>query len=129
MARKFTKAIFTSWTAIIITHFFAFGTMEYIGIGELGKLTPETMKGVVALGNAGNKTDLLGAKVRELIALACAVTTRCDGCIAFHADAAVKAGATDAEIAEALGVAINLNAGAAVIYSARTLDAVGQARG
>ena len=33
------------------------------------------------------------------------------------------------EIAEALGVAINLNAGAAVIYSARTLDAVGQARG
>ena len=92
-------------------------------LGELGKLTPETMKGVVALGNAGNKTDLLGAKVRELIALACAVTTRCDGCIAF------QAGATDAEIAEALGVAINLNAGAAVIYSARTLDAVGQARG
>ncbi len=89
----------------------------------------QTMKGVVALGNAGNKTDLLGAKVRELIALACAVTTRCDGCIAFHADAAVKAGATDAEIAEALGVAINLNAGAAVIHSARTLDAVGQARG
>lgn len=34
-------------------------------LGELGKLTPETMKGVVALGNAGNKTDLLGAKVRE----------------------------------------------------------------
>lgn len=75
------------------------------------------------------KLTFSGAKVRELIALACAVTTRCDGCIAFHADAAVKAGATDAEIAEALGVAINLNAGAAVIYSARTLDAVGQARG
>lgn len=37
-------------------------------LGELGKLTPETMKGVVATGNAGNKTDLLGAKVRELIA-------------------------------------------------------------
>lgn len=31
-------------------------------LGELGKLTPETMKGVVATGNAGNKTDLLGAK-------------------------------------------------------------------
>ena len=55
-------------------------------LGELGKLTPETMKGVVALGNAGNKTDLLGAKVRELIALAGAVTTRCDGCIAFPPD-------------------------------------------
>lgn len=98
-------------------------------LGELGKLAPDTMKVVVALGAAGNKTDLLGAKVRELIALACAVTTRCDGCIAFHAEAAIKAGATDEEIAEALGVAINLNAGAAAVYSARTLDAVSQLRG
>ncbi|MBW1216282.1 carboxymuconolactone decarboxylase family protein [Pantoea eucalypti] len=98
-------------------------------LGELGKLAPDTMKGVVTLGAAGNKTDLLGAKVRELIALACAVTTRCDGCIAFHAEAAIKAGATDEEIAEALGVAINLNAGAAAVYSARTLDAVSQLRG
>lgn len=97
-------------------------------LGELGKLSPDTMKGVVMLGTAGNKTDLLGAKVRELIALACAVTTRCDGCIAFHAEAAIKAGATDEEIAEALGVAINLNAGAAAVYSARTLDAVSQLR-
>jgi AhpD family alkylhydroperoxidase len=95
-------------------------------VGELGKLTPETLKGVMALGNAGNKTNLLGAKMRELIALACAVTTRCDGCIAVHAEAAVKAGATEEEIAEALGVAINLNAGAAVVYSARTLDAIKQ---
>lgn len=31
-------------------------------LGELGKLTPETMKGVVALGNAGNKTDLWAQK-------------------------------------------------------------------
>lgn len=95
-------------------------------VGDLGKLTPETLKGVMALGNAGNKTNLLGAKVRELVALACAVTTRCDGCIAVHAEAAVKAGATEEEIAEALGVAINLNAGAAVVYSARTLDAIKQ---
>ena len=48
------------------------------------------------------------------------------GGIAVHAEAAVKAGATEEEIAEALGVAINLNAGAAVVYSARTLDAIKQ---
>ena len=52
-------------------------------LGELGKLAPDTMKGVVALGAAGNKTDLLGAKVRELIALACAVTTRCTAALRF----------------------------------------------
>ncbi|MFN7611037.1 MAG: carboxymuconolactone decarboxylase family protein, partial [bacterium] len=57
-------------------------------------------------------------------ALAVAVTTRCDGCIAFHAEAAVKHGATREEVAEALGVAVALNAGAALVYSARALDAV-----
>lgn len=93
-------------------------------VGEFGKLTPETMKGIVTLGNAGNKTNHLDEKTRELIALACAVTTRCDGCIAVHVEAAVKAGATEDEMAEALGVAVNLNAGAALVYSARTLDAV-----
>jgi len=59
---------------------------------------------------------------RELIALAVAVTTRCDGCISVHTDHAIKAGATEG-VAEALGVAIALNAGAALVYSARVLDA------
>ncbi|RQR30300.1 carboxymuconolactone decarboxylase family protein [Burkholderia sp. Bp9143] len=90
---------------------------------EMGKLSPETMKGVVALGQAGAKTNHLDAKTRELISLAVAVTTRCDGCIAFHASEARQAGATKDELAEALSVAINLNAGAALVYSARTLDA------
>lgn len=68
----------------------------------------------------------LDAKTRELIALAVAVTTRCDGCIASHAAAAAKAGATKAEVAEALGTAIALNAGAAYVYSARALEAFDQ---
>lgn len=93
------------------------------GVADLGKLSPETIKNYIGLSNAGRKIDLLGAKTRELIALAVAVTVRCDGCIATHADAALKEGATRDEIAEALGVAIAVNAGAAVVYSARTLDA------
>jgi alkylhydroperoxidase/carboxymuconolactone decarboxylase family protein YurZ len=40
-----------------------------------------------------------------------------------HTDAAVKHGATREEIAEALGVAIAVNAGAALVYSARVMDA------
>jgi AhpD family alkylhydroperoxidase len=93
------------------------------GVKDLGKLSPETLKGYVALSNAGRGADVLGAKTRELIALAVAVTVRCDGCIATHADAALKHGATREEIAEALGVAIAVNAGAALVYSARTLNA------
>jgi AhpD family alkylhydroperoxidase len=72
---------------------------------------------------ARRKTGRLEPKVHELIALAVAVTTRCDGCIAVHTKAAVEKGASREEIAEALGVAIALNAGAALTYSARVLDA------
>lgn len=93
------------------------------GVGDIAKLSPETVKGYVGLSNAGQKADLLGAKQRELIALAVAVTVRCDGCIAVHTDAAIRSGATREEIAEALGVATAVNAGAALVYSTRVLDA------
>jgi alkylhydroperoxidase/carboxymuconolactone decarboxylase family protein YurZ len=48
---------------------------------------------------------------------------RCDGCITVHTDNALKLGATQEEVAEALGVAISVNAGAALVYSTRALDA------
>ena len=70
------------------------------------------------------RTGKLDPKIHELIALAVAVTTRCDGCIARHAKTAVELGVTKEEIAEALGTAIALNAGAALTYSARVFDAL-----
>src|SRR3546814_7376642 len=73
-------------------------------IGEVGKLSPDTVRGYATLSGAGAKTGHLDAKTRELIALAVAVTTRCDGCITVHVDAALKQGASREEIAEALGV-------------------------
>jgi AhpD family alkylhydroperoxidase len=91
-------------------------------IGEIGKINPELIKGYQALSDAPAKKHL-DAKTRELIALAVAVTTRCDGCITVHTSEAVKAGATREEIAEALSVAVALNAGAALVYSARVMDA------
>jgi AhpD family alkylhydroperoxidase len=94
-----------------------------VGVKDIGQLSPDTIKGYMALSAAGQKTDLLGAKVRELIALAVAVTLRCDGCITVHTEAAIKRGATREEIAEALGVATTVNAGAALVYSARVMDA------
>lgn len=90
----------------------------------LGAHSPDTLRGVAMLGNAGNKTNHLDAKTRELIALAIAVTTRCDGCIAFHSAEARKLGITTEEVAEALGVAVNMNAGAALVYSTHVLDAM-----
>lgn len=92
-------------------------------IGKIARLSPETVKGYSALSAAGAKTNHLSAKTRELMALAVAVTLRCDGCITVHTDAAIKQGATREEIAEALGVAVSVNAGAALVYSARVMDA------
>lgn len=93
------------------------------GVGDLAKLTPDTVRGYGALGSAGTKTGHLDAKTRELIALAVAISLRCDGCITVHIEAARKLGATREEIAEALGVAVSINAGAAIVYSTRALDA------
>lgn len=92
-------------------------------LGELKRLNPDTVRGYQTLSAAS--AGKLDAKTRELISLAVAITTHCDGCITIHTDAALKAGATKEEIADALGVAISMNAGAALVYATRVLDAVG----
>jgi AhpD family alkylhydroperoxidase len=50
-------------------------------------------------------------KYRELIALGVATTTQCSYCIDAHSNAAVAAGATETELAEAAWVAAALRAG------------------
>jgi AhpD family alkylhydroperoxidase len=92
-------------------------------IGQIAHSSPDITRGYQTLSGAAAKTGHFDAKTRELIALAVAVTLRCDGCITFHTDAAVKAGATKEELVEVLGVAISVNAGAALVYSSRTIDA------
>lgn len=91
--------------------------------GELGQKHPKMLQGYMALDSAA-AAEALDAKTRELIALAVAVTTRCESCIAVHAQAAVKAGATDSEVAGALATAISLNAGAAYTYSLCAIEAI-----
>jgi AhpD family alkylhydroperoxidase len=93
------------------------------GVAGLAKLSPDAVKGYVTLSGASQKTGHIDAKTRELIALAVAISLRCDGCIAVHSAAARKNGATKEEVAEALTIAISINAGAALVYSTRALDA------
>jgi AhpD family alkylhydroperoxidase len=92
-------------------------------VAELGRVSPATVRGYRELTDAGKQTGALDAKTRELIALAVAVTRQCDGCITIHTDAGIKQGATREEVVEALGVAIAINAGAALVFSTRVLDA------
>jgi AhpD family alkylhydroperoxidase len=92
-------------------------------IREISKANPDIVKAYVGLNAANAKSTRLDTKTRELITLAVAITLRCDGCINAHTDAAIKAGATKEEIVDALGVAVMVNGGAAMVYSARTIDA------
>jgi AhpD family alkylhydroperoxidase len=93
-------------------------------MAEIGRTSPDIVRGYLTLSDAGKSTNLLDRKIRELIALAVAVTVQCDGCIVVHTDAALKNGATQQEIIEVLGVAVAGKAGSALIYSTRVLDAV-----
>lgn len=70
----------------------------------------------------------LTARTKELIALAVAVVEQCDGCIAFHAKGAARAGATPEEVAEALGVAIVMGGGPARTYGPRAWAAFHELR-
>ena len=87
---------------------------------------PEVMKGFSATAQAALKTNALDTKTKELLALAISVAVRCDPCIAFHTEAAVKQGASREEVLETIGLAIYMGAGPSVMYAARALEAFDQ---
>lgn len=90
---------------------------------ELRQAIPDVYKGYAALISAAMAPGALDRRTKELIALGIAVTLRCDGCIASHARAAAKAGASRDEVAEMIGVAMVLNGGPATVYGPRAFDA------
>ncbi|WP_340538515.1 carboxymuconolactone decarboxylase family protein [Nocardioides sp. GXZ039] len=84
---------------------------------------PEVYQGFGALSKAAFDDGALPRATKELIALAIGVVEGCDGCIASHAQAAVRAGASRQEAAEAIGVTFLMHGGPATIHGARAYDA------
>lgn len=58
-----------------------------------------------------------------MIALALGVAAHCDACIGFHAQALVKLGASNAEVEEALGIAVYMGGGPSLMYSSNAIAA------
>src|SRR3954468_1339662 len=83
---------------------------------KMEALAPEVMKAFWAFDKAAVAAGAIPVKYKELIAVAVALTTQCPYCIEVHNANARKAGATDAEIAEAGMVSASLRAGAAVTH-------------
>mgnify|MGYP001544139033 CR=1 FL=1 len=64
----------------------------------------------------------LPGKIKQLIAVAVAHVTQCPYCIRGHTRGALRAGATDQEIMEAIWVAAEMRAGGAFAHSVIALD-------
>ena len=86
---------------------------------SLRHATPETWAGFGSLHDAAMADGEVPARLKEAAALAIAAVKRCDGCIAYHAKAAARAGATPGEVAELLGVALLMDGGTASTYAPR----------
>jgi len=90
---------------------------------ELRRSVPDVYRGFGELQRAAFAPGAIDTRTKELIALAIAVVEGCDGCIASHAEAAARAGATRQEAAEAIGVTFLMKGGPATIYGPRAYDA------
>jgi AhpD family alkylhydroperoxidase len=95
-------------------------------MGKLGKEIPGPMSGFSQLHRQAVAGGALSTKIKELMALAIAITVRCDGCIAYHVHDALLAGATRAEVLETIGVAVLMGGGPSTVYGAEALEALEQ---
>lgn len=90
---------------------------------DLRGAIPDAMKGFGALHQGAMADGELSTATKELMALAISVVLHCEGCIAYHAKGAVAAGATEAQAAEAIGVALLMSGGPATTYGPMALQA------
>ncbi|MDD4876473.1 MAG: carboxymuconolactone decarboxylase family protein [Dehalococcoidales bacterium] len=83
----------------------------------LGNLKKEQLESFSDFNNKAFAEGAIPPKYKELIAIAAAHITRCPYCIEGHTRRAKENGATDEEIAEAIFVAVAMNAGASIAHA------------
>ena len=88
------------------------------------ELAPEIYGAFRAFGQRVFADGALPSKTKQLIAVAMAHVTQCPYCIRGHTDQALKEGATEQEIMEAIWVAAEMRAGAAYAHSLLAIDAM-----
>jgi AhpD family alkylhydroperoxidase len=90
---------------------------------ELRRRIPEVYSAFATLDRVAMGEGELETKYKELIALAIGATVGCEACLAAHGRGAARAGATDQEVAEAMGVVILMNGGPGTTWGPRALEA------
>jgi AhpD family alkylhydroperoxidase len=84
------------------------------------------MSAFAQLNGATTAPGALDVRTKQLIALGISITSRCEGCIAYHVHDAIAAGATREDILETLGVSIMMGGGPAVVYACEAMEALDQ---
>lgn len=89
-------------------------------------MTPGTTEAFRAFSKSVFADGAIPGKTKQLIAIAVAHVTQCPYCIRSHTRTAVRQGATSEEIMEAIWVAAEMGAGAAISHSLLALDEIAQ---
>ncbi|MBN9329738.1 MAG: alkylhydroperoxidase [Comamonas sp. SCN 67-35] len=90
------------------------------------ELAPRQLEAFRAFSAAAFAEGELDARTKQLIAVAVAHVTQCPYCIRGHTDAALKAGATEGQIMEAIWVAAEMRAGGSYAHSSLAIDQMAQ---
>ena len=89
---------------------------------DMSQLAPEDYKAWVNLdGITARENGKIPRKYRELIAIAVAHATQCVYCIKVHTTNAKRAGASKAEVAEAILLSAALRAGGAAAHGTQAM--------
>ena len=92
-------------------------------LADLATAAPAAMKAMTELTRATGTDGAFTPAQKELMAVAIAVTEGCEDCILFHVDLARRHGATEADLGQALSVAIEMGGGPAAMYAGKALAA------
>ena len=90
------------------------------------ELAPATAAAFKAFSEQVFAEGALSQKTKQLIALAVAHVTQCPYCIRGHTEGALRKGATQQEVMEAIWVAAEMRAGGAYAHSSLALDTMNQ---
>lgn len=85
---------------------------------------PDVMDNFQALSQSVTKEGQFSPKYKEIIAVAIAVSIRCQPCIVNHVKRALEAGATAEEIMESCSVAVMMGGGPAIAYTSYVVQSL-----
>jgi AhpD family alkylhydroperoxidase len=94
------------------------------GYGVLADAIPGPMQAFGDLHRTAMADGALSTATKEMMALVVGIVTGCDDCITMHVHDALRAGATRAEVHEAIAVALTMGGGPASTYATHAMTAL-----